>query len=110
MVCTSFLVLYTRRKCNVVLYECVTPIPGIGIQLSVVRGVSLPSPIHPKSVKHRILIRLSTSHTMVPLSEISTVILNQGLSGFGVKYYLGIVKAEGSSIVVALDVSCARGM
>ncbi|WVQ93009.1 hypothetical protein IAU59_000072 [Kwoniella sp. CBS 9459] len=98
-----FAALYIKSKCTVVLYESVTPIPEIGIQLSVARGLSFPSPASPKTPEHRILIPLSTSHTLIPLSEISTVILNQGLSRFRVQYHLGVVNKGGRGIVVALD-------
>lgn len=50
---------------------------------------------------------LSTSHTFIPLQDISTVIINEGLTRWNVRYYLGIVRTGGKGVDVAYDVSRA---
>jgi phosphatidylinositol glycan class H protein len=47
---------------------------------------------------------MSTSHTFIPLNNISTVIINEGLSRWNVRYYLAVVIRRGGGVVVALDV------
>ncbi|WRT69292.1 uncharacterized protein IL334_006276 [Kwoniella shivajii] len=94
-------VIFLKHKCNAVLYETVIPLPSLGIQLSVTKGVSIPSLLCPFTSSRRCLIPLSTSYTFIPLSDISTVILNQALTRFTVRYYLGIVKKRGEGIVLA---------
>ncbi|WWC63793.1 uncharacterized protein I303_106398 [Kwoniella dejecticola CBS 10117] len=90
-------ILFTRYKCNTVLYESVTPLPGLGIQLASSRGISLPWAYSPH---RRLLLPLTTSYTFIPLADISTVILNQALHRFSVRYYLGVVKKDGRGVVV----------
>ncbi|GFZ47240.1 hypothetical protein JCM24511_04983 [Saitozyma sp. JCM 24511] len=46
---------------------------------------------------------MSTSHTFIPLNNISTVIINEGLSRWNVRYYLAVVIRRGGGVVVALD-------
>lgn len=81
------------------LPESITPLPSLGLQLSTTRGLSFP---HPSS---RLLIPLSTSHTFVPLSEISTVVINEGLRRWSVRYYLAVVRKRGEGVLVAFDVN-----
>jgi hypothetical protein len=47
---------------------------------------------------------MSTSHTFIPLNNISAVIINEGLSRWNVRYYLAVVIRRGGGVVVALDV------
>ncbi|WVW79592.1 hypothetical protein I302_101561 [Kwoniella bestiolae CBS 10118] len=99
-ICSVWIILaicYMYSKCNTVLYESITPVPNLGIQLSTVRGLSFPLP------SKRVLIPLKSSHNFIPLTEVSTVILNQALTGFSVKYYLGVVKTDGKGVVVAFN-------
>ena len=77
--------------------ESVTPLPGLGIQLSSTRGLQIPF----CSTR----LPISTSHTFIPLSDISTIIINEGLTRWSVKHYLAVVKSGGQGVVVALDVS-----
>jgi hypothetical protein len=71
--------------------ESVTPLPGLGVQLATVRGLGVgPS---------------STARRFVPLDDISTVVIHEGLRRWSVRYYLGIVRKRGD-VVVAFDVSC----
>ena len=105
------------------------PLPHLGVQLSTTRGLSLPlrlpfrlrpphrqpaqpigdaklePPIHPTG--GRFYVALSTSHTFIPLQDISTVIINEGLTRWNVRYYLGIVRTGGKGVDVAYDVSRA---
>ena len=53
----------------------------------------------------RLLLPLSTSRTFIPLEDISTVIINEGLTRWNVRYYLGIVSKGGRGVDVAYDVS-----
>ncbi|KAI9636889.1 uncharacterized protein MKK02DRAFT_45598 [Dioszegia hungarica] len=99
MVVLSLLFLRTRS----VLYKSVVPLPHLGLQLSTTRGLSLPHPGRPLSGYRRWLVPLSTSHTFIPLSDISTVIVNEGLRRWNVRYYLAVVKRRGGGVVVALD-------
>ncbi|TXT09124.1 hypothetical protein VHUM_02598 [Vanrija humicola] len=67
--------------------ESLTPLPGLGIQLATTRG---PSP------------RLArTTRRFIPLSELATVVIHEGLVRFNVRFYLGLVRA--SDVVVAFD-------
>ncbi|WVO15496.1 hypothetical protein L204_103154 [Cryptococcus depauperatus] len=89
-------------RCNTVLYESVIPIPNMGIQLSTTRGIPIPFTNH--TAKHSCTgVPLSTSRVFIPFSEISTIILHQGLTRFRVQYYLAIVRKRGERISVALD-------
>ena len=66
--------------------------------MSTTRGLSIPIR------SNRMLLPLSTSHTFIPLSEISTVIINEGLRRWSVRYYLAVVYKRGQGVLVALDV------
>jgi phosphatidylinositol glycan class H protein len=87
------------------LAESVVPLPDLGLQLSTTRGLSLPHPGRFSSAEHRWLVPLSKSHTFIPLPDISTVIINEGLRRWNVRYYLAVVKRRGGGVVVALNVS-----
>ncbi|BEJ15521.1 hypothetical protein CspHIS471_0501260 [Cutaneotrichosporon sp. HIS471] len=79
---------FTLSSCWRVLYQSVTPLPGLGVQLATVRGFGL----GPKS----------TARRFVPLDDISTVIIHEGLRRWNVRYYLGVVRKRGN-VVVAFD-------
>jgi phosphatidylinositol glycan class H protein len=96
--------------------ESVIPLRGLGLQLSTTRGISLPYP--PKVIRHgvqdkerpapsRLLLPLLSSSTFIPLSEISTIVINEGIRRWSVRYYLGIIKRGEGGIDVALDVSAS---
>ncbi|GMK56029.1 hypothetical protein CspeluHIS016_0210850 [Cutaneotrichosporon spelunceum] len=78
----------TLASCWRVRYQSVTPLAGLGIQLATARGFG----VGPKS----------TERKFVPLDDISTVIIHEGLRRWNVRYYLGVVKKRGD-IVVAFD-------
>ena len=89
--------------------ESVIPLPSFGLQLSTTRGLSFPNPT---SLSHwhatptfRMILSISTSQTFIPLSDISTVIINEGLSRWSVRYYLAIVKKGGEGVLLSFDVS-----
>jgi phosphatidylinositol glycan class H protein len=86
------------------------PLPGLGIQLSTTRGLSIPDALYPQTPGRRILFTTSTSYTFIPLSEMSTVVINEGLKRWNVRYYIAIIKRQGGGVIVALDVSCYLGV
>ncbi|KAK6906383.1 hypothetical protein L486_06053 [Kwoniella mangroviensis CBS 10435] len=94
------LLMYIYTKCITIIYESIIPLPNLGTQLSTIRGLSFPWPFIPSK---RIYIPVRSSNTFVPLSDISTIILNQALFRFSVRYYLGIVKKDGQGVVVAFN-------
>lgn len=90
-----FLVLWIYSTTRQILWESITPLPGLGIQLSTTRGVRSPF--------FSVRIPISTSRIFVPLSDISTIIINEGLTCWSVKHYLAVVKRDGRGVVVAFD-------
>lgn len=84
-------VLYRESRCFHLTAETVTPIPNLGLQLSTASGLSLFG--HELQVAH--------SKRFVALSNISTVVINEGLVRWGVRYYLAVV---GQGVVVAFEV------
>ena len=79
------------------LTESVVTLPHLGIQLSTTRQIKLP--LFPYC-----RIPLSSSKMFIPLPEISTVVINEGLSRWSVRYYLAIIKRGGQGVEVAFDV------
>ncbi|KLT46339.1 hypothetical protein CC85DRAFT_239112, partial [Cutaneotrichosporon oleaginosum] len=77
-----------RRGTMTLTPESVTPLPGLGVQLATVRGFG----VGPKS----------TARQFVPLDDISTVVIHEGLRRWSVRYYLGVVRKRGN-VVVAFD-------
>lgn len=78
--------------------ESVTALPGLGLQLSTT------TTCHPPLLA-RPLFSLSSSKTFIPLSDISSVVIHEGLTRLSVRYYLAIIKRNGHSIQVAFPVS-----
>jgi hypothetical protein len=73
---------------------------ALGIQLQTTRGISL-------SLSHKtpsIRIPLFTSSTFIPLEEISTIVIHEGLRGWRVEYYVAVIKRSGAGIVVGYEV------
>lgn len=97
--------------CSITTYrvESVIPLPGLGIQLSTTCGFSIARPWSSISISKGpfslILVPINTSHTFIPLNEISTVVINEGLSRWNVHFYLAVIKKRGEGVVVAYDVS-----
>lgn len=88
--------------------ESVVPLPSLGLQISTTRGVSIPHPLlllGSKSPGARWLIPLGTSRRFIPLSTISTIIINERLTRWSVRYYLAVVLRGGEGVVVLLEVS-----
>lgn len=48
---------------------------------------------------------MSTTKTFIPLEDISTVVINEGLTKWSVRYYLSVIRKNGAGVVVAFDVS-----
>lgn len=84
--------------------ESITPLPGLGIQLSTTRGFSIPRP------GGRSLLPVSTSRTFVPLDEVSSLVVNEALSGWEMRHYLALIRRKGAGIEVVFDVSQTTGI
>lgn len=83
--------------------ESITPLPGLGLQLSTTKYLAIPW-VHTSTP-----IVLSTSKTFIPLSEISTVVINEGLTRWSVRYFLAVVQRGGTGIHIAFKVRrCVR--
>lgn len=82
--------------------ESVVALPSLGVQLETTRGLSLGLPF--ADPLHSPCIPISTSATFMPLEEISTIVVNEGLRLWRVEYYLAVVH-RGGRISVAYDVS-----
>ena len=50
-------------------------------------------------------MRISESRTFIPLEAISTVVINEGLTRWSIRYYLAIIKRGGAGLVDTFDVS-----
>lgn len=74
--------------------ESVTPLPGLGVQLATTRGFKMGAGAWP----------LSTSRQFVPLADVTTVVIHEGLRRWSVRYYLAVVRRKGP-VVVVFDVS-----
>ncbi|KAL1407491.1 hypothetical protein Q8F55_006924 [Vanrija albida] len=77
-----------------VLYQSLTPLPALGLQLATTRGLSLP--LLPP-------LPLSTTRRFVPLADVDTVVIHEGLVRFNVRFYLAVVRRGGRDVVVAFD-------
>lgn len=47
---------------------------------------------------------MSTSRLFVPLNDVSSVVVHEGLSGWEMRLYLAIIRKRGAGIVVIFDV------
>jgi len=83
-------------------------LPKLGVQLETTRGISLALPFLVSSNTYRIQIPLSTSKAFIPLEQISTIVIHEGLRRWRVEYYLAIIKRSGSGIIVGFPVSPAK--
>lgn len=48
---------------------------------------------------------MSTTKAFIPLEDISTVVINEGLTKWSVRYYLSVIRKNGAGVAVAFDVS-----
>lgn len=71
--------------------ESLTPMPSLGVQLGTAKGLTVMNWEW----------KISHSKRFVPLSDVSTVVIHEGLVRWGVSYYLAVV---GSSVTVAFEV------
>jgi hypothetical protein len=83
--------------------ESIIVIPTLGVQFETTRGLTFPLPW--SDPLHRPHIAMSTSATFIPLEDISTTVINEGLRLWRVEYYLAVIRRHGSLISVAYDVS-----
>ena len=83
--------------------ESVLAIPGLGVQLETTSGISLR--LTGLSSAPQPHWALSTSSHFIPLEQVSTIVINEGLRRWRVEYYLAIIQREGKRITVAFDVS-----
>ncbi|KAH8106748.1 hypothetical protein BXZ70DRAFT_246052 [Cristinia sonorae] len=95
LVMAVMLALYTYSKCTQVLWESVIAIPSLGIQMETHRGPLLTMPIF-------------VSRHFIPLEHLQDFIINEGLRGWDVRYYIAAVKftpsgGGGTSLRVAYE-------
>lgn len=90
------------------LAESTIALPKLGIQLETSRGVSLALPFMASSNTYRVQIPLSKSQTFIPLHQISTIVIHEGLRRWRVGYYLAVVKRSGSGISVGFPVGLSK--
>ncbi|RSH86627.1 uncharacterized protein EHS24_004898 [Apiotrichum porosum] len=88
------LVLASTLAARNVLYQSVTPFPGLGIQLATAHGLHLPNGKQ---------VVFSVQRRFIPLDDIETVVVHEGITRWSVRYYLGIVRTRGRPVVVAYD-------
>lgn len=80
-------------------------LPELGVQLQTTRGISIRLPFLFSSNAYHLRIPLSTTSELVPLEQVSTIVIHEGLRRWRVEYYLAIIKRSGSGIVVGFPVS-----
>ncbi|KAK1922705.1 hypothetical protein DB88DRAFT_512224 [Papiliotrema laurentii] len=91
----AFFILVLAGRSRMRMYQSITPLPGLGLQLSTTKYLAIPW-VHTSTP-----IVLSTSKTFIPLSEISTVVINEGLTRWSVRYFLAVVQRGGTGIHIA---------
>ncbi|KAL8284267.1 hypothetical protein RQP46_005016 [Phenoliferia psychrophenolica] len=89
------LALFVKSRTSSVLNESILAIAGLGLQLSTTRGLVLSFPTLSTPLK----IPLSTSRLFLPLASISDVVINEGIYGWTIIYYLVIIQDEGQGPV-----------
>lgn len=75
--------------------ESILAIAGLGLQLSTTRGIVLSIPTRSAPLR----IPLSTSRLFLPLNSISDVVINEGIYGWTIIYYLVIIQDDGNGPV-----------
>jgi len=83
-------------------------LPKLGVQLETTRGISLALPFLASSNTYRIQIPLSTTKAFIPLEQISTIVIHEGLRLWRVEYYLAIIKCSGLGIIVGFPVGPSK--
>lgn len=78
--------------------ESALAIPGVGVQLSTTRYLALP-------FLSNLRLPYSASKAFIPINDVSTIVINEGLHRWSVRYFLAVIEREGRSIHVAFDVS-----
>lgn len=107
-------VLWAKMKSGQVLEESIIAVKGIGLQLTTTRGLSMslpnlfyfPLPSDPSAVDSKRTLRksatrfpLSTSNLFIPLESISDIVINEGIYGWRVIYYIVIIQTQGKEEV-----------
>ncbi|KAH9952150.1 hypothetical protein B0H21DRAFT_715986 [Amylocystis lapponica] len=82
--------VYAYVRCTQVLWESVVVLPSLGLQFETHRG--LPS------------IPLTVSRNFIPLSSMQDFIINEGLRGWNVRYYLAAIQRSRRD-AISLDVA-----
>lgn len=80
-------------------------LPDLGVQLQMTRGLCLALPFLASNNAYRIQLPLSTSSVFIPLEQISTIVIHEGLRRWRVEYYLAFIKRSGAGISVGFPVS-----
>ncbi|KAH9934662.1 uncharacterized protein B0H18DRAFT_927263 [Fomitopsis serialis] len=82
-------VLYAYSRCTRVLWESVVILHSLGLQLETQRGLPL--------------VPLFTSRRFIPLTSLRDFVINEGLRGWSVHYYLAVMQ-QSSNGNVTIDV------
>lgn len=89
------LIGWVKVKTGVVLSETILTIGGLGLQLSTTRGLLLSFPLISSST---LKIPISTSSQFLPLTSISDVVINEGIYGWTIIYYLVIIQHNSKAV------------
>lgn len=85
--------------------ETILSIRGLGLQLSTTRGFQLSLPFTSVTIE----VPMSTAKTFVPLNSIQDVVINEGINGWRIVYYIVVIQdggeEEGVKLRVAFPVS-----
>jgi len=91
--------VWVKWKTSTVLEESILAIRLVGLQLSTTRGISFAVPIFLRPLLPSFLakapalsIPITTSHLFLPLSSISDIVVNEGIFGWTIIYYLVVIQ------------------
>ncbi|KAI0724114.1 GPI-GlcNAc transferase complex, PIG-H component-domain-containing protein [Fomitopsis betulina] len=89
-VCLAVILLfYAYSRCTQILQESVVVLPSLGLQLETQRGLPF--------------VPLFTSRRFIPLTALRDFVINEGLHGWSVRYYLAIIQ-ESPNGNITIDV------
>lgn len=77
--------VYAYARCTQVLWESVIILPALGLQFETHRGFPL--------------VPLFVSRRFIPLAMLQDFIINEGLHGWNVRYYLATIKRSQSGVI-----------
>ena len=96
------------------MIESMVVVKGLGVQLSTTRGISTALPsvfhtVHSSNQEDRkgekdggrsaTRFAISTSNLFIPLDSISDIVINEGIYGWRIIYYLVIIQTQGKEEV-----------